>query len=129
MKRLALGTLAAAVVAAAGGAGQGAAPPVLVAKTGFRNLFGISLTFPNDGKVTTLPAGTHTLVVHDYSRIHNFALGSRPIALADDERHLRRHGAAHAAETRFPARRPRGFVSSYARARLIAAFENVPDVT
>jgi|SRR5579872_3585406 len=51
-------------------------PPVLIGKVGFHNEFRISLTFPNGALVRTLPAGTYTIVVHDYSRIHNFALGS-----------------------------------------------------
>ena len=32
---------------------------------------------PNGQKVRTIPAGTYTFVIHDYSQIHNFALGSQ----------------------------------------------------
>jgi plastocyanin len=54
--------------------------PILVGKDGLRrahNAYVISLTFPDGTRVTSIPAGTYTLVVHDYSRIHNFALGSQ----------------------------------------------------
>ncbi|HEY8029333.1 MAG TPA: hypothetical protein VIE38_07465 [Gaiellaceae bacterium] len=51
-------------------------PPVLIGKVGLHNAFRISLTFPGGKPVVTVPAGTYTIVVHDYSRIHNFALGS-----------------------------------------------------
>jgi plastocyanin len=37
----------------------------------------IALTFANGSRARQLPAGTYMLVVHDYSRIHNFALGSQ----------------------------------------------------
>ena len=50
--------------------------PLLIAKVGLHNSFRISLTFPNGQRVRTIPAGTYTIVVHDYSRFHNFALGS-----------------------------------------------------
>jgi hypothetical protein len=50
---------------------------VLVAKVGFHDAFRISLSFPDGRKVRSIPAGTYTIVVHDYSRIHNFALGSQ----------------------------------------------------
>jgi hypothetical protein len=49
---------------------------VLIAKVGLHNSFRINLTFPNGRRVQTIPAGTYTIVVHDYSRFHNFALGS-----------------------------------------------------
>jgi plastocyanin len=71
--------LAAAVagfaLAAAGTARPG--NPVLVGKVGYHNAFKIALRFPNGQLVRTLPAGTYTIVVHDYSRLHNFALGSQ----------------------------------------------------
>ncbi|MBV8478805.1 MAG: hypothetical protein JOY72_00745 [Actinobacteria bacterium] len=54
----------------------GAQPPVLIGKVGLHNAFRISLTFPNGQLVRSIPAGTYTIVVHDYSRLHNFALGS-----------------------------------------------------
>jgi hypothetical protein len=53
------------------------ATPMLVAKSGFHGAFTITLTFPDGRKVRTLPAGTYRIVVHDYSKIHNFALGSQ----------------------------------------------------
>src|SRR5262245_22200257 len=53
------------------------ANPVLIAKSGFHGSFRISLTFPDGRPVRSIPAGTYTLVVHDYSKIHNFALGSQ----------------------------------------------------
>jgi hypothetical protein len=53
------------------------ANPILIAKSGFHNKYVITLTFPNGRKVKSLKAGTYTLVVHDYSKIHNFALGSQ----------------------------------------------------
>jgi|SRR5579864_2914283 len=51
-------------------------PPELIGKVGLHNAFRISLTFPNGRPVQSIPAGTYRIVVHDYSRIHNFALGS-----------------------------------------------------
>jgi hypothetical protein len=50
---------------------------VLIAKSGFKDTYTISLTFVNGRKVKSIPAGTYTLIVHDYSKIHNFALGSQ----------------------------------------------------
>jgi plastocyanin len=55
---------------------------VLIGKVGsprphHHNAYIISLKFPNGTRVTTIPAGTYTFVIHDYSRIHNFALGSQ----------------------------------------------------
>jgi hypothetical protein len=37
----------------------------------------ITLKFPNGRKVQKVPAGTYTFLIHDYSRLHNFALGSQ----------------------------------------------------
>jgi hypothetical protein len=50
--------------------------PALIGRVGRHNSFTISLRFPNGKLVKTIPAGTYKIVVHDYSRIHNFALGS-----------------------------------------------------
>jgi hypothetical protein len=50
--------------------------PVLVGRVGRHNSFRISLKFPNGRPVRSIPAGTYTFVIHDYSRFHNFALGS-----------------------------------------------------
>ncbi|HLX21407.1 MAG TPA: hypothetical protein VKR23_14770 [Gaiellaceae bacterium] len=58
------------------GSGRAAAHPVLVGKVGLHDAFSISLTFPNGKLVHSIPAGTYTIVVHDYSALHNFALGS-----------------------------------------------------
>jgi plastocyanin len=54
-----------------------AATPVLVAKSGFHGSFTITLTFPDGRRVRTLRAGMYKIVAHDYSKIHNFALGSQ----------------------------------------------------
>jgi hypothetical protein len=72
---LAAAALAGFALAAAGSARP--ANPVLVANVGYHNRFTISLRFPNGKLVQTLPAGTYSIVVHDYSRLHNFALGSQ----------------------------------------------------
>jgi hypothetical protein len=50
--------------------------PKLIGRVGFHDRFRITLRFPNGKLVRTIPAGTYKIVVHDYSRIHNFALGS-----------------------------------------------------
>jgi hypothetical protein len=50
--------------------------PLLIGRVGRHNSFRISLKFPNGKPVRTIPAGTYTFVIHDYSRFHNFALGS-----------------------------------------------------
>ncbi len=54
-----------------------AANPILVGTVGLHNAYKINLTFPSGRKVRSIRAGTYTLVVHDYSAIHNFALGSQ----------------------------------------------------
>jgi plastocyanin len=51
--------------------------PILIGRSGRHNAFVITLKFPDGSKVTSIPAGTYTFVIHDYSRIHNFALGSQ----------------------------------------------------
>jgi hypothetical protein len=50
--------------------------PVLIAKVGLHDSFTISLRTPSGKLVRSLPAGTYSIVVHDYSKLHNFALGS-----------------------------------------------------
>jgi hypothetical protein len=75
MTLLAAVALAGFALATAGGARP--ANPVLVAKVGYHNAFTIALRFPDGTRVHTLPAGTYSIVVHDYSRLHNFALGSQ----------------------------------------------------
>jgi plastocyanin len=54
-----------------------AVSPVVIGKVGRHNAYVITLKFPDGSKVTSIPAGTYTFVIHDYSRIHNFALGSQ----------------------------------------------------
>jgi hypothetical protein len=49
---------------------------ILVARVGQHDAFKITLTFPNGRPVRSLRPGTYTIVVHDYSTVHNFALGS-----------------------------------------------------
>ena len=56
--------------------GRTQANPILIAKVGFKNSFKISLQTPDGKRVTTLAAGTYAFRVVDYSKIHNFALGS-----------------------------------------------------
>lgn len=70
---------AAALVAGALALPSGArsSAPTLIGKVGLHDGYTISLTLPSGKKVTSIPAGTYTLVVHDYSKIHNFALGSQ----------------------------------------------------
>jgi len=51
--------------------------PVLIARVGLHNSYTISLRTPDGKLVRSLPAGTYTIVVHDYSKLHNFALGSQ----------------------------------------------------
>ena len=51
--------------------------PVLVAKVGLHNSYTISLRTPDGKLVRSIPAGTYSIVVHDYSKLHNFALGSQ----------------------------------------------------
>jgi plastocyanin len=51
--------------------------PILIGRSGRHNAYVITLKFPNGQRVQTIPAGTYTFVIHDYSRLHNFALGSQ----------------------------------------------------
>jgi len=51
--------------------------PLLIGTSGRRDAYVIRLALPNGQKVKTIPAGTYTFAIHDYSRIHNFALGSQ----------------------------------------------------
>jgi hypothetical protein len=69
--------LAATLVALVLATGARAAHPVLIGSVGRHDAYVIELTFPNGKKVKTIPTGTYSLVVHDYSSIHNFALGSQ----------------------------------------------------
>lgn len=49
----------------------------LFGRSGKHNAYVITLKFGTGRKVRTIPAGTYTFVIHDYSRFHNFALGSQ----------------------------------------------------
>jgi hypothetical protein len=51
--------------------------PVLIARVGLHNAYTISLRTPDGKLVRSIPAGTYSIVVHDYSKFHNFALGSQ----------------------------------------------------
>jgi hypothetical protein len=77
MRRFLLAALALAALSLPGAAQPAATHPVLVGTVGYHNAYVITLTFPNGRKVHRIPAGTYTLIVHDYSSIHNFALGSQ----------------------------------------------------
>ena len=57
--------------------GAPAQKPVLIGKVGYHNAYKISLRTPDAKLVRSIPAGTYSIVVHDYSKIHNFALGSQ----------------------------------------------------
>ena len=74
MKRTLLALLAAAVLVAPGLAR--APHPLLIASVGLHDAFTISLRTPDGKLVRSLPAGTYSIVVHDHSKLHNFALGS-----------------------------------------------------
>jgi hypothetical protein len=76
MRTLLATALAFAVMASTASA-RPAANPTLIGKVGLHDAYTITLTFTSGRKVKTLPAGTYTLIVHDYSKIHNFALGSQ----------------------------------------------------
>jgi hypothetical protein len=54
-----------------------AAHPELIGRVGLHDAYTISLRTPRGARVTHLRAGTYTFVIHDYSKIHNFALGSQ----------------------------------------------------
>ncbi|HSX21289.1 MAG TPA: hypothetical protein VLE97_00780 [Gaiellaceae bacterium] len=56
--------------------GRTQANPILVGKVGFHNAYKITLQLPDGTPVTTIPAGTYSIKVVDYSKVHNFALGS-----------------------------------------------------
>ena len=70
-------TIAAGALASTASPAPSAANPTLIGKVGLHDAYTITLTFTSGRKVKTLPAGTYTLIVHDYSKIHNFALGSQ----------------------------------------------------
>lgn len=76
MRTFMAAAVAAASLASTAPAGS-AANPTLIGKVGLHDAYTITLTFTNGRKVKTLPEGTYTLIVHDYSKIHNFALGSQ----------------------------------------------------
>jgi hypothetical protein len=51
--------------------------PVLIGRVGLHNSYTISLRTPDGKLVRSIPAGMYSIVVHDYSKFHNFALGSQ----------------------------------------------------
>jgi len=77
MKPFAAAALSALALGLVAASAAPAATPTLIGKVGFQDRYSITLTFANGRKVKSLPAGTYRLVVHDYSAIHNFALGSQ----------------------------------------------------
>ena len=76
MRLILLVAALAAASALATGAGAASSRRVLVATVGLHDSYRINLTLANGRRVRTLPAGTYTIVVHDHSTLHNFALGS-----------------------------------------------------
>ena len=72
-----MAALAIAFLALHAAAAGGAPDKVLVASVGLHDAYKISLRTSSGQLVRTLPAGTYSIVVHDYSHIHNFALGSQ----------------------------------------------------
>jgi plastocyanin len=77
--RLAGGILSWIVLASVLASASAARPAtkVLVGKVGLHNTYKISLAFSDGRKVKRIPAGAYTFEIHDYSAIHNFALGSQ----------------------------------------------------
>ncbi len=75
-RTLLVAAIAGAVLALPALAAQ-AQNPVLIAKVGYHNAYKIALRTPDGKLVQSIPAGTYAIVVHDYSKIHNFALGSQ----------------------------------------------------
>jgi hypothetical protein len=65
-----------AVLALPAGAARSEDNPVLDAIVGTNDGFDISLNDATGRKISSLPAGTYTIVVHDRSAIHNFHLAS-----------------------------------------------------
>ncbi|HEY6962257.1 MAG TPA: hypothetical protein VI408_10250 [Gaiellaceae bacterium] len=74
--RTSIALLAAAAAVVPVAAAHSAAATTLVASVGKHDAFTIALTTASGKRVTSLPAGRYVIVVHDYSAIHNFALGS-----------------------------------------------------
>jgi hypothetical protein len=58
-------------------AAAGTTHPRLIGRVGLHDSYTISLRTPSGRLVRSLRAGTYTIVVHDYSKLHNFALGSQ----------------------------------------------------
>jgi plastocyanin len=55
---------------------QRSEPPVLTAIVGTNDAYVITLNDASGKKISEIPAGTYTVVVHDESKIHNFHLAS-----------------------------------------------------
>jgi hypothetical protein len=77
MKRLislALAVAAVVVFTTTAGARTSMAHPKLLGAVGKNDAFVITLKKPNGKLVKTIPAGTYTFVIHDYSSLHAFDL-------------------------------------------------------
>ena len=79
MRRLTLPSLivaaaAAVVFATTAGARTAMTHPKLLGAVGKNDAFVITLKKANGKLVKTLPAGTYTFVIHDYSSLHAFSL-------------------------------------------------------
>jgi hypothetical protein len=77
MRRLILSSLvvaAAVVLAASAGARPAMTHPKLIGAVGKNDAFTITLRTASGKLVQTLPAGTYTFVIHDFSSLHNFML-------------------------------------------------------
>ena len=75
MRAVAALAVVASVVAFALAQGAGAAStPKLIGAVGKNGAFTITLTNARGKVVRTLPAGTYSIVVRDYSKLHNYEL-------------------------------------------------------
>jgi hypothetical protein len=82
--RIRLALLAGCLCAVLPSAGAFAANPQLVASVGENDAFAISLQDASGNKVTHLDPGTYTIVVHDFSSLHNFHLTGAGVDRATD---------------------------------------------
>jgi plastocyanin len=77
MKRLitvALAAVAVVIFTTTAGARTSMAHPKLLGAVGKNDAFVITLKKPNGKLVTSIPAGTYTFMIHDYSSLHAFDL-------------------------------------------------------
>ncbi|HKD33137.1 MAG TPA: hypothetical protein VKB73_06665 [Gaiellaceae bacterium] len=78
MRKVAVTLAAFGIVMCTGATAKSAQPiATLFGRSGKHNAYVITLKFGSGRKVRTIPAGTYLFVIHDYSRFHNFALGSQ----------------------------------------------------